>query len=113
MARYSHLPIYRDSYQLMFLCMQYVKNFDREYKFSLGSRIKDEVINIGIYVVYANSSYDNKAYYINYIISYVETVKILIRLSQDLRILPKEQYLELIKLLNSIGKQANGWIKKN
>jgi len=41
MAKYDHLTIFQKSYDLMIRVYKEVHNFSREYKYSLGQKIKD------------------------------------------------------------------------
>lgn len=59
MAQYRHLPIYRLTYELLQRVMVVCKDFSREYKFTLGQKIKDEVIEM-VVLIYRASSSENK-----------------------------------------------------
>ena len=42
MAQYEHLPIYKQTYDALLRVMVATKDFPREYKYTLGQKIKDE-----------------------------------------------------------------------
>jgi hypothetical protein len=42
--KYKQLPIYKISYDILVRIMQMVKNFSREYKYTLGEKIQKEAI---------------------------------------------------------------------
>lgn len=46
MAQYEHLPIYKQTYDILLRTMVATKDFPREYKFTLGQKIKDELIEL-------------------------------------------------------------------
>lgn len=46
MAQYQHLPIYKLTYDVLLRTMTATKDFPREYKYTLGQRIKDELIEL-------------------------------------------------------------------
>jgi len=61
MAQYQHLPIYKLTYDLLLRIMQVTKNFPREYKYTLGQKLKDEVIELIVLIYKANSARDRRA----------------------------------------------------
>ena len=46
MATYDYLPVYKVSYDLLVELFRFTKDFTREYKFTLGESIKNEVIEM-------------------------------------------------------------------
>jgi len=42
MATYDHLPVYKASYDLLLELFRFAKDFNREYKYTLGESIKTE-----------------------------------------------------------------------
>jgi len=45
MALYSALPVYKESYDLLVDLFRSVKDFHREYKYTIGESIKKETID--------------------------------------------------------------------
>ena len=43
MAQYQHLPIYKLTYDILLRIMQVTKDFPREYKYTLGQKLKEEL----------------------------------------------------------------------
>lgn len=58
MAQYQHLPIYKQTYDLLLRTMTATKDFPREYKYTLGQKIKEELIELGVMIYRANSAQD-------------------------------------------------------
>jgi hypothetical protein len=56
MSIYSNLPIYKASYDFVLEIFKIVKNFNREYKYTLGESIKKEAIEMITDVYRANST---------------------------------------------------------
>jgi hypothetical protein len=54
MAQYQHLPIYRTAYQLLF-GSRVIKNFSNDDRYSLGTKIRDEIIDMVVLIYRANS----------------------------------------------------------
>ena len=42
MAQFQHLPIYKQTYDILLRTMTATKEFPREYKYTLGQKIKDD-----------------------------------------------------------------------
>ena len=56
MAQYQHLPIYKATYELLRIVTQATSNFPRAYKYSLGDKLREEVVEMVVFVFKANSS---------------------------------------------------------
>jgi len=56
MAQYQHLPIYKQTYDILLRTMTATKDFPREYKYTLGQKIKDELIELVVVIYRANSA---------------------------------------------------------
>jgi hypothetical protein len=110
MARHEHLPIYKQSYELLQQAVHVSKDFPREFKFTVGQRLRDEILQLLVLIYRANSQID-KAVVIAETLENILVVELLIRLCHDLRILPKKHYASLVLLTESLAKQAEGWKK--
>ena len=108
MAQYRHLPIYRLTYELLQQVVKSTKEFPREFKFTLGQQLKNEVIEVVVLIYRANSAHD-KSEPIGTLLERLQVVELLIRLCRDMRILPTKAYATLVEMTESIGKQAQGW----
>ena len=56
MAQYQHLPIYKATYDLLARVTQVTAGFSKAYKHSLGDRLRDEVVDMVVFIFKANSS---------------------------------------------------------
>ncbi len=110
MAQYQHLPIYKQTYDLLLRTMTATKDFPREYKYTLGQKIKDELIELVVMIYRANSARD-KARHIESILERVQAIQLMMRLSHDMRILPRRHYAALSEMTDNIARQAQGWLK--
>jgi hypothetical protein len=112
MAQYQHLPIYKQTYDILLRTMAATKEFPREYKFTLGQKIKDELIDLVILIYRANSAMDKKQH-IESILERVQAIQLLMRLSHDMKILSRRHYAALAEMTDSLAKQAQGWLKSS
>ena len=109
MAHYKHLKVYKASYDLLMRIMQVTKTFQREYKYTIGEKLQNEVIELIICIYKANNAQD-KNEYIRSILEHVQLVELFLRMSHDLKILSMEHYSQLVEMLDGIAKQSQGWL---
>lgn len=106
------LPIYRDTFDLAKIVLDYVEKFPKVYKFTIGEQLIDNSLDLFEYLQLANKAVDDKIkrkrYLDNFLIKY-ETVKVLVRLCNEKKILSIKQFSSLAEKLNNIGKQATAW----
>ena len=112
MAQYQHLPIYKTTYDLLTDLMNVTKEFPRDFKFSLGEKIQNHVIELLVLIYKANST-KNKKDFISEILNEVQFLDLFLRISFDLKIIPQARYCVLIEKTYSIAKQAQGWLKSS
>lgn len=110
MTTYDNLPVYKTSYDLLLLVFQSVKEFKKEYKYTLWDAIKKEIIELIASIYKANSQTDKKMS-ITVSREKVEILRLYFRLSRDLKILSLKRYIEINLLLESISKQLYSWQK--
>lgn len=110
MAIHTELPIYKVAYDLLGVVVQIVKNMPRDFKQSVGGKIRDECIDVATLVFRANVAAD-KAPHLLALLERLQVAELLLRLARDHRFISTGQYAQAIALTSSIGKQANGWRK--
>jgi hypothetical protein len=112
MAQYQHLPIYKVTYDLLSLVTKRTKEFPRDFKYSLGDKIRNECIDLVVLIYKANSTKD-KVGFLNKILERVQVIELMLRLSKDLNLLSVNAFSEIIVLTDSISRQAQGWANKS
>ncbi len=108
MAQYNHLPIFQLGYKLTLEIYKTTQRFPREYKYSLGQRLKEISAEFLDYVVIANSLEDKMPAIKNAELR-IERLKIHVRLAYDLKIISLGKYEEIFRSLEDLGKQLSGW----
>ncbi len=108
MALYSELPIFKSSYDLLIYIFQTTKNFPKEYKYTLGEKLKTSLLELILAVFHANKTHD-KSVFLDQVQTHTETVRILLRISHDLKIIPTEKFAHVSLLLESVSKQVAWW----
>lgn len=110
MAQYKQLPIYKTTYELLHLVTQKTKNFPKDFKYTLGNTLRDECVDLVVFIYNANSK-KKKEEFVEKILERVQVVELLIRLSKDMRLINLEAVSQIVILTDSIGRQAQGWLK--
>lgn len=110
MGLHSSLPIYKAVYDLLVLVTEVTRNMPRDYKQSIGGRVRDECVALTVLVFRANCARE-KAPHLDELIERLQVAELLVRLARDLRSISTGQYARIIALTASVGKQANGWRK--
>jgi len=113
MAQYQHLPIYKTTYELLGKVTQATAGFSKAYKYSLGDKLRSEVVEMVVFIFKANSSRVERAHHAGQFLERLQVVELMLRLSKDLRLLSVKQFAEIVSLSDSLGKQAQGWIKSS
>ncbi|HPP65034.1 MAG TPA: four helix bundle protein [Candidatus Paceibacterota bacterium] len=110
MATYLHLPVYKASYDLLLEIFQVIKDFNREYKYTLGENIKKEAIEMVTNIYRANSSF-NKKPYIQKSREKIETIRIFFRLARDLKQVSLKRFVRINEKIENVSKQLTAWEK--
>ena len=113
MAQYQHLPIYKTTYELLVSITHATANFSKAYKYSLGDKLRAEVVELVVFIFKANSSRTDRAAHASLFLERLQVVELMLRLSKDLRLLTVKQFAEIVSLSDSLGRQAQGWVKSS
>lgn len=109
MSLSSDLPVYHDSYELLLDLFKFIRNFSREYKFTLGESMKKEMIEMIVNIYRANSSFEKRKENIQKARENVETIRLFLRLSNDLKLIDIDKFVTLNLKLERVSKQLTGW----
>ncbi len=108
MALHTELPIYKVAYDLLDAITDLAKNMPRDFKQSIGGKLRDEGVEIVTLIFRANCARE-KAPYLDKLIERLQVAELLLRLSRDKRLISTGQYAKAVDLTNKVGKQAGGW----
>lgn len=111
MAVYSELPVYKTVYQILLLVVGMSSSWQRDYRYTLGQDLKQELVGLLVLIYRANGSRDRHGT-LGSAREGVERVKIYIRLLKDLRQIGAEKYVALADLSASASKQLSLWQSK-
>jgi hypothetical protein len=112
MALHSELPIYKVVYDLLALVVKLASQMPRNLRRQLGEKLIEECVELTVMIFRANVARD-KVEHLGKLLERLQVAELLVRLSQDLRCISREQYGKLIELTGSIGRQATAWRKSS
>ncbi|MBU1102925.1 four helix bundle protein [Patescibacteria group bacterium] len=113
MATYDHLPVYKTSYDLILELFQTANSFSRDYRFTIGEKIKNETMEMIICIYRANKSFVERGKHIGEAREKVETIRFLLRVLKDLKQLGFKKFVYLNEKVESVSKQLSLWEAKN
>ena len=112
MAPYFELPIYKAAYDLLLDIFRFTRSFSREYKFTLGERLKNEVTDL-ITKIYKANSHRQKAEILQEAREHIEIIRLYMRLLKDLEQVGLKKFVDINEKIENISKQLAGWQKHN
>ena len=107
----QNLVIFQKVYDLILWMYPLINKFPKKQRFVLGQQIENTVLEILKGIIQANSE-RNKLPYLKQISVELDKLRILIRLSKDLKFISIRQYSFAAGKINEIGKMLGGWIKR-
>jgi len=110
MALASTLPIYRVTYELLQVVTRITKDMPRDYKQSLGNKVREECVELVVLIYRANCSRDKRPH-LEALQEHLQVAMLLLRLSKDMKLISTGQFAQTIELTDQIGRQSTGWLK--
>ncbi|MCD7879234.1 MAG: four helix bundle protein, partial [Candidatus Gastranaerophilales bacterium] len=98
------------SYDLLVKIMNLTKSYPRDYKYSIGEKMQNHMLDLIVDVYKANSSID-KTKNIKSIQEHIQFIGLFLRISMDINIISDLKYSEFVEELYSVDKQASAWLK--
>jgi len=108
MSTYSSLSVYKASYDFLIQMVAMTKNFDREYKYTLGESIKKETMEMIKNIYRANGSTSKKEL-IQVAREDIEMIRLDLRILQDFKQLNLRKFVFLNEKVEGISKQLVAW----
>jgi len=106
----QNLSIFEKTYELILWLYPTVNKFPKSQRFVLGQQIENTVLEILKGIIQANSE-RNKIPYLKQTSIELDKLRIVIRLTKDLKFISIRQYQFAAEKINEIGKMLGGWIK--
>jgi hypothetical protein len=106
----EELKIYKDTSELVKRVFIIVKNFPRDYKYTIGSRIQNTALDC-VELIYKASRHKQKEKDLDELVSSLDFLSYLIRISKDMNIITEKKYALYIERSVPCVKQASGWLR--
>ncbi len=113
MARYEHLPIFKEAYDLTVHLEKIVRNFSRYHKYTLGTDLRNKSRHILEKIVEANNAAEDREARLLELRQELESFKVITRLCQDSGAFGSTRsYLHVAERITNLARQNEGWLKK-
>jgi len=110
MAKYDELPVYKASYDLLLEIFRFTKEFNKEFKYTVGESLKKETMDL-LTLIYRANSRESKRETIILAREKIEVIRLFIRLMKDLKQISLNRFVRVNKKVESVSKQLTGWQK--
>ena len=111
MAQYEHLPIYKNSFDLLLYFEKIVANFSRYNKYTHGTALRNTVREVIILIIRANNS-ARKLPVLEELRIKLEELKVQIRICKEIRAFANFNSFETsINKVIDIARQNEGWMR--
>ncbi len=110
MALVYELPVYKASYDLLMEIFELVKQLQREYKYTIGEKLKNEALEMIMNIYRANTRAQKKDT-LQVAREHLEVVRLLMRLTKDMKQININRFVDVNKKIEDISKQLTAWQK--
>jgi hypothetical protein len=90
-----------------------LKAFPKDFKYSLGTKLRDEAVELVVLIYKANSSRDTRSEFVRFILERLQVIELLLRLSKDMRLLSVSAFSAMVVLTDDLNRQASGWLRSS
>ena len=88
-----------------------MKNFSREFKYTVGESLKKETLEL-ITLIYRANSRKDKFQVLQEARERIEVIRLFIRLLKDLKQINLKKFVQINKQVENVSKQLTDWQKK-
>lgn len=107
--RSEQLDIYKAAYDLLERLTDLAKDLPKFFRYSIGTRMVDLNLEMLGHVYRANMSREERPKVLTSLLIDYRQLQMLLRVCYHQKALSTGRYTELIKLLDSVGRQATAW----
>jgi hypothetical protein len=107
----TQFKVIQQSFDFAKWLLQHTQKFPKSLRFSLAVRVESRMLEALESVVVANSRRD-KMPLLSRADEALESLRILVRLSHEMRVLPLNSYEYASRELDEIGRLLGGWIRQ-
>jgi len=111
MNRHDELPLFVIWKEFLMWLLQHTEKFPKRVRFTISSRMDNLALDILENIIEARYSHEKLAI-LKTINLQIEKLRILVRISHELKYLPHKSYEHACRYMNEAGKMTGGWIKQ-
>jgi hypothetical protein len=113
MARYEHLPIYRNALELVVYVETVVRGFSRYHKYTIGTRLREATWQVVALVVKANNTpVAERRPLLVELRDTVEQANVALATAKELKAFARhEAYVNAARMVVDLGRQSEGWLR--
>lgn len=111
MAAYENLPVYKAAYDLLLDVFRMNNNLTREYRYTLGEKLKLELMQLIVTIYKANVNEDEKEDNLRLARECIVVIKLHMRLLHDLKQIQMKRFVALNEKTENLSKQVTAWHK--
>lgn len=107
------MPLWRDASRLQLLIEEAVRCFSRYHKYTLGSELRQQVMEVCCLIVRAYNDRDGRPALVTELVTAVDRLKVQVQLAKELRAFRHFQEFQAIaELAVAVGRQSGGWQRR-
>ena len=110
MSTQISLPVYKSTYDLFLESFRLIKDLRKDYKYTVGEKIKNETMDLMMNIYKANKG-NKKKQRVEKAKENIEIVRILFRVLKDLKEISIDNFARANKQIEDVSKQLTGWQK--
>jgi len=108
----NQLLIFQKTYDFFLWFFPYINRIPKFHRLILGRRLEKVSLSLLVLVIRANKTSGNERIILQQKISdELDILRILIRLTKDLKFISVKQYALAAEKINEIGRMLTGWMK--
>lgn len=108
MAIYNNLPVFKETYDLLLQIIRLSMNLQRDFRYTIGEKLKVEIMDLCIYIYKANGNYEKREF-IEKARERMVVIKLNIRVLHDMKQISLKQFAMLADRMESVSKQLASW----
>jgi hypothetical protein len=110
MAIYTNLPVFKASYDLMIEVFNLCGSLPKDYKYTVGERLKNALMDLMLGIYEANIS-DDKSELLAECRRYMVGIKLYLRMLRDMKLVSVNRFAVIAEHTENISKQLAAWQK--
>ena len=108
MGKAEDRPVYQLMYRLLMLILDARDKFPKNYRYEFGTELMMSALRCCELIRYANSSLPRRVEYLNEFLVKFDTLKLLLRVCRDRKLINIQTTADIIEMITSIEKQIIG-----